>query len=83
VARNRPPQPQHLTLIELVLSYALFAGVGYWAAGALGAWIGAGLVTACYVYRIWQAISAPAAGPSTGVVADGQPATVQDGEGTT
>jgi hypothetical protein len=70
VASDPPPQPSHLTLVELAINYGLFAGLGYWAAGALGAWVGAGLVSARYAYRIWVAARAPAAEPSAGTAAE-------------
>jgi hypothetical protein len=82
VASDPPPQPRHLTLIELVASYALFAGVGYWIAGALGAWVGAGLVTAGYAYAIWVAIRTPKAGPAAKTTADAEPGATPDQRGT-
>jgi len=72
VASDPLPQPRHLTLVELVANYALFAGVGYWAAGVLGAWVGAGLVTAGYAYGIWVVIRTPV-GPAAKTAADAEP----------
>lgn len=64
MASDPPQQPRHLTLIELAFNYGLFAGVGYWVAGALGAAVGAGVITARYAYLIWVAIHEQADGAS-------------------
>jgi hypothetical protein len=73
VASDPSPQPRHLTLVELAINYGLFTGVGYWVAGALGACVGAGLVTARYLYLIWDAVHAPAAGPAAGTTVEAEP----------
>jgi len=81
VASDPSPQPRHLTLVELAFSYGLFGGAGYWAAGAPGAWVGAGLVTARYAYLIWVAARTPEAGPAAGAAADAQPGAAPDRRG--
>lgn len=59
MANNTPPQPRYLTLTELVFSYGLFCGVGYLVGGSIGAWCGAGLVTARYAQLIWLSSRGP------------------------
>ncbi len=78
MASDPPPQPRHLTLVELAINYGLFGAAGYWAAGAPGAWVGAGLVTARYAYRIWVAARTPEAGPAAGTAADAEPSAAPD-----
>jgi hypothetical protein len=47
-----PTQPRHLTLTELTVGYAVFAGGGDLLAGPVGAWTGAGVLTAVVGWRI-------------------------------
>lgn len=59
-------QPYYLTLTELAFNYAVYGGVGYWAAGTPGVCVGWGLITARYAYLIWVAISRPPTISSSG-----------------
>ncbi len=58
------PQPEYLTVSGLVVSYALYAGVGYLLAGWIGAACGAALLTVMWARRIWLAV--PADGHTSG-----------------
>ena len=54
MASHLAQQPRHLTMIELVINYALFGGVGYLVAGWIGFWCGAGVVTIRYGQLVWR-----------------------------
>jgi hypothetical protein len=69
MATDGPPQPSYLTLTELVVSHALFGGLGYLVAGWIGFWCGLAAVTVWYGRFIWLAAYYPAQGRAEG----GQP----------
>ena len=47
----------HLTLIELLMSYAVFMGLGWLVAGSNGLWVAVVVVTGLWVRAIWNAAS--------------------------
>jgi hypothetical protein len=62
VTSDRPSRPRYLTLTETAFSYALCGGLGYLAAGRVGAWWGVGLMSVLLARSIWIAASAPDGG---------------------
>jgi len=77
-AADVPPQPSYLTLTELVVSHALFGGLGYLVAGWVGFWCGLAVVTVWYGRLICLAAFYPAQGRAEGGQAgsSGAPPTV-------
>jgi len=61
-----PSQPGYLTLSGLLVSYCVYGGAGYYIAGRVGFWCGAGIVTVLYARHIWLAILAQVTGGSNG-----------------
>ena len=58
----------HLTLIELLMSYAVFMGLGWLVAGSNGLWVAGVVVTGLWIRAI---IRASRAAPQAGQPADG------------
>lgn len=73
MASDSPPPQRNLTRVELVINCALFCGIGYVVGGAVGAWVGAGLVTILYAQSIWRSASAKAAGEKGDQMPDSKP----------